>query len=141
MEIFVQLGKKIVDQAQKALFTMYRKIRNITFPVDLQLQLFDTLIVSIILYSSEVWGFEKKYNIDKMHLQFCKKILKVRNSTPNVMAYGELGRVPLEISIKLRMVTFWGITLQKDNKISNIMLRLMLKLHGNSSTKFKGTTI
>lgn len=30
------------------------------------------------------------------------------------------------------MVTFWGKTLQKENKISNIMLRLMLKLHGNN---------
>jgi hypothetical protein len=41
----------------------------------------------------------------------------------NVMVYGELGRVPLEISIKLRMVTFWGKTLQKENNISNIMFR------------------
>lgn len=134
---FCSARKKIVDQAQKALFAMYRKIKNITLPVDLQLQLFDTLIVPILLYSSEVWGFENKYNIEKMHLQFCKNLLKVRNSTPNFMVYGELGRVPLEISIKLRMVTFWGKTLQKENKISNIMLRLMLKLHENNPSKFK----
>lgn len=46
---------------------MYRKIKYITFPVDLQLHLFDTLIISILLYSSEVWGFENKYtcNIEK----------------------------------------------------------------------------
>jgi hypothetical protein len=36
-------------------------------------------------------------------LQFCKNLFKVRNSTPNFMVYGELGRVPLEISIKLKM--------------------------------------
>lgn len=133
-ENFCSARKKIVDQSQKALFAMYRKIKNITLPVDLQLQLFDTLIVPILLYSSEVWGFENKYTciIEKMHLQFCKNLLKVRNSTPNFMVYGELGRVPLEISIKLRMVTFWGKTLQKENTISNIMLRLMLKLHGNN---------
>ena len=35
------------------------------------------------------------------------------------------------------MVTFWGKTLQKENKMSNIMLRLMLKLHGNNPNKFK----
>jgi hypothetical protein len=110
-ENFCSARKKIVDQSQKALFAMYRKIKNITLPVDLQLQLFDTLIVPILLYSSEVWGFENKYTciIEKMHLQFCKNLLKVRNSTPNFMVYEELGRVPLEISIKLKKWLLFGV--------------------------------
>ena len=80
--------KKVLDQAQKLLYGLFRKIQNICIPIDLQLKLFDSLVTHILLYSAEVWGFENKGNIEKRHLQFCKKILKVRNSTPNFMVYG-----------------------------------------------------
>ena len=56
-------------------------------PVDLQLKLFDFLVSPILLYASEVWGFENKASIEKVHLQFCKNILKVRSTTPNYMVY------------------------------------------------------
>ena len=88
--------KKIVQQAQKALFALYSKIRNIPISIDVQIKLFDVLITPILLYGSEVWGYEKKDMIEKIHLQFCKKILCMKSSTPNYMVYGELGRHPLD---------------------------------------------
>ena len=69
-----------------ACFGKYKSI-----PTDIQLKFFDSLVTPILLYSTEVWGFENKGNIVKMHLQFCKKILKVRKGTPNFTVYGELG--------------------------------------------------
>ena len=39
------------------------------------LKLFDLLVSSILLYASEVWGFENKESIEKVHLQFSKNIL------------------------------------------------------------------
>jgi hypothetical protein len=56
----------------------------------------------ILLYGSEVWGYENLKILEQIHLKFCKRILKVRNTTPNVIVYGELGRFPLEIRVKLR---------------------------------------
>jgi hypothetical protein len=47
------------------------------------------------LYGSEVWGVGKNENIEKVHLQFLKRILGVRVTTPNCLVYGELGRYPL----------------------------------------------
>ena len=82
----------MVDQAQKALYALYRKIYNLAIPVDLQLKLFDSLVTPILLYSSEIWGFGCISNIEKIHLQFCKRVLSVRSSTP-FMVYGELGIV------------------------------------------------
>ena len=38
-ENFCTARKKITEQAHKALFAVYRKIRNISIPVDLQLKL------------------------------------------------------------------------------------------------------
>ena len=42
---FVKARAKLMDQAGKALYCLYRKLRNITIPIDLQLKLFDTLIL------------------------------------------------------------------------------------------------
>jgi hypothetical protein len=67
--------RKKLDQANKALYTLYRKIRNLAIPIDLQLKLFDSLITPILVYSCEVWGFENKQGIEKMHLQYCERNL------------------------------------------------------------------
>jgi len=91
----------------KALYSLYRKIRNMLLPIDIQLKLFDVFSISILLYCAEVWGFENIGIVEKIHLQFCKKILNTRNSTANYMVYGEIGRFPLEIEIKVKMIMFW----------------------------------
>jgi hypothetical protein len=49
----------------------------------------------------------------------CKLLLKLKSSTPNYMIYGELGRFPIEIDIKIRMVSFWARhLLGKETKLS-----------------------
>jgi hypothetical protein len=39
-------------------------------------------------------------NIEKINLQFCKRVLSVRPSTPNCMVYAEMDRFPLELQNK-----------------------------------------
>jgi hypothetical protein len=72
---FVDARKRLVEQAQKSLFTIYKKIRNQNIPIDLQLKLFDSLVEPIILYGSEVWGFENIQIMEKINLKLCKRIL------------------------------------------------------------------
>lgn len=103
---FYKARKKLVDQAQKPLYSLYKQIRNINIPIDLQLKLFDALVYPIFKYSAEIWGFENKNIIEKNHLQFCKQLLDVRTSTPHLMVYGELGRYPIELHIKIQMLCF-----------------------------------
>ncbi len=55
---FAKTKKHLVDQARKAMFHVIKKCRKLCLPVDLQLHLFDTMIVPILLYGSEVWGCE-----------------------------------------------------------------------------------
>ena len=66
---FYKARKKLVDQAQQALYSLYKQIRNINIPIDLQLKLFDALVYPILTYSAEIWGFENKNIIEKMELQ------------------------------------------------------------------------
>ena len=134
---FGNARKKLVEQSQKSLYALYRKIRNINIPIDLQLKLFDSLVSPVLLYASEVWGFESLKDMEKVHLQFCKNILKVRNSTPNYMVYGELGRLSLETTVKRKIILFWNSLLSENNKLSSIMYKIMLNLHANQPSKFK----
>ena len=51
-------------------------------------QLFDAFVGSILNFSSEVWGFGKCKEIERIHLKFCKTLLKVKSSTCNMGVYG-----------------------------------------------------
>jgi hypothetical protein len=39
----------LLDQANKAFYALFRKIRNLANPIDLQLKLFDSLITPILV--------------------------------------------------------------------------------------------
>ena len=123
------LSKKLlVEQSQKALYAIYYKIRNIDIPLDLQFKLFDCIVGPILMYASEIWGYENVDMIEKIHLNFLKRALKVRSSTPNYMVYGETGRFPLSVSIKLKMLCFWSRLLQSANgKFSSFKTTLSLE--------------
>ena len=75
---FVQNIKKISELACKAMYLLRKRIVNLQLPVDCQLKLFDQTIVPILLYGSEVCGFENLHVIEKIHLDFLKSILKMK---------------------------------------------------------------
>ncbi len=137
---FTIARKKLSEQAQKALYALYRKLRNISIPIDLQLKLFDSLIEPILLYSCEIWGFENLAILEKIHLQFLKRILSVRSSTPSFMVYGETGRYPLEIKIKLRILNFWVKLLQYEDKLCSNMYQLLYSMHQSRAINSKWIT-
>ena len=89
-------------------------------PIDLQLKMLDSLVLPILTYGAEVWGFEKLDLIDKLELQLYKLMVNFRKSTPSYMVYGELGRVPVPIKIKSRMVNFWGKVLNGKKEIYSL---------------------
>ena len=110
------------------MYCLFKLIRNEIIPFDIQLKLFDAMVEPILLYGSEIWGYENVKLIEQVHLKYCKRILNVRNTTPNFMVYGELGRFPLEINLKMRMISFWCKLVQNDVKLSSVIYRLMLSL-------------
>ena len=97
---FTAAKKHICEQARKALFSLFRIIRNLDIPVDCQVKLFDSTILPILTYGCEVWGYTDVGLIEKVHTDFMKFILNVKSSTPHIMIYGDFGRYPLIISIK-----------------------------------------
>ena len=85
-------------QAQKAIFILNKYLTKFSNLVPSHiLDLFDKLISPIFCYGSEVWGFSKGKDIERVHLQFCKKLLAVKQCTQNDFIYGETGRMPLQL--------------------------------------------
>ena len=99
------------------MYLLYRRINNHNLPIDLQFKLFDITSVPILMFSSELWGFENLNNVEKLQIDFLRKITKSRKSTPAYMLYnGELGRYTLYINIKCIMIKFWTRLLLSDDK-------------------------
>ena len=73
-----------------------------------KIKLFDALVLPILNYGCEVWGFHDSQDIEKVHLRFLKRLLGVRQQTCNMAVYGELGRVPLYVTIKIRIIRYWS---------------------------------
>ena len=91
--------------------------------VKIQLDVFDKMIKPILLYGCKVWGFGKNEVLERVHLKFCKILLNLKSSTPNYMVYGELGRYPIDIDIKVRTISYLARLLSgKQAKFSNVFL-------------------
>ena len=130
---------KQINQAHRALFAIKSKKEKFNLPIDLVLDLFDKMILPILLYGCEIWGFEDLEKIEIFYRKFLKYILKVKSQTTDCMVYGETGRVPLDIIIKTRMVVFWNKTVTGLNtKLSYRLLYLLNKIMNKILTQHHG---
>ena len=85
------------------------------------------MIVPILLYGCEICGYENTDIIENIHINFMRRILPEKMSTPTFMLYGELGRMPLKLIINQRIISFWDrIITGKQTKVSALLHELML---------------
>ena len=125
--------RDLYDRGSRAMFSLLKKSKNINLPIDISVDLFDKTIVSIITYGCEVWGFTNIELIEKLQLKFIKMLLHLKQSTPSMMIYGELGITPLSVKIKTKMLMYWFRLLKNrsENKLSFILYSLLFKQFEN----------
>ena len=84
------------DKARKAMFSMYKYGYYLgQQPPDIFCKLFDSLIKPILQYGAEIWANSVGYKpLETMG--FLKKLLRLRNQTPNLAVYGEFGSLPIK---------------------------------------------
>ena len=118
----------LAGQAQKAIFKLNKYLYKFTYiSPKHKLDLFDKLISPILNYSSEVWGFIHANCIERLHLQFCKKLLGVKKTTQNDFVYGELGRTSYITKRYFIIIRYWfKILLAQENKYVKMVYELML---------------
>ena len=105
---FDVLQKNIANCSTRDLFKLYKDLYHLhNLKIHFQCELFDKIIIPIGDYGCEVWGFHKAPAIERVHLQFCMRILHVKKCTAIFYVYGELGRFPLAINKHLKIIKYW----------------------------------
>ena len=55
------------------------------------------MIVPILTYGAEIWGYELSKCTECIHTKFCRRVLRLKNNTPEIVVLGELRRYPLMV--------------------------------------------
>jgi hypothetical protein len=96
--------QSLATKAKKCTFSLWSRVKGNNLNVETTLSLFDTYLISVLHYGCEIWGFHKAPHIERVHMNFLKKIMLLRKSTNNLMVYFEFGRCPMYIQRKVRIV-------------------------------------
>ena len=87
----------LCDRANRTLFLILRKLRNIDRPSQkIMFDIFETLIMPILAYGSDVWGARKDglWALDKVLLRSVRCTLGIKAKTSIAIVAGECGRLP-----------------------------------------------
>ena len=86
------------------------------------------MIVPILCYGADVWGFIQAPAIERVHLRFLKTILRVKTSTPNDLVYAELGRQTLRTKRLVQIINYWfKILTSQETKYLKHVYNFMLQ--------------
>ncbi len=84
---FRQGELELTQKATGAMYSLIGKCRKYNLPIDMQLELFETLVKPVLLYGAEVWGHYVIREIEQLHLKFLKYTLYVHKYTSTVLIW------------------------------------------------------
>ncbi|XP_077994296.1 uncharacterized protein LOC144448021 [Glandiceps talaboti] len=95
-------------KARKKLAIVGKSVKDLKFLAPkIYFRLFDVLILPVLSYGSEVWGFMAYEHLERVQLLYCRRYLGVANSAPNCTVLGECGRLPSFCYYVTRCVKYW----------------------------------
>ena len=118
--------KHIAELGKKSLFCLMREVKKHNFNITTLISLFETYVCPVLNYCSELWGYVKAQDVERVHTMFLKRVLGVKRSASNDLVYSETGRLPLVVSRQFSMLKYWVKLLKTDNCI---MRNLYINLH------------
>ena len=89
-----------------------------------QLQLFSTMVDSVLSHGAEVWGMQlaaqaaaspastARSKAEQVHIQYLRQLLGVRQSTPSAVVLVEAGEQPLWLRWLRRAAKLWNSMLE-----------------------------
>ena len=109
------------------------KSRRLDVPIDITLDLFDKLVLPILIYGSEVWGHSNLKHIEICYRNFIRRLLKLGESTSNCMLYGETGKTRIQPIIEKRMISFWlRFTQDKPQRLIYVVYSFIIKMRNKN---------
>ena len=85
------------QQATKAMYFVLSKSKDNYLSTECKLKMFDSMVLPLLLYGCEIWGYEKVDIFNSVQINFLRHIIPVKKATPIFLLYGELGRMPIEL--------------------------------------------
>ena len=121
-------------QARKATYGLITRIKQLNLTFEVSIELFERLIIPILLYGSEVWGYEDPKQLQTMFSKTMRRFLRLHKTTPMCMIDGELGLKEISEFIDNRMMNFWcNIATGDETKMSSILYK-WIKIHHEKNT-------
>ena len=97
-------------------------------PVDIGLELFDKMVLPILEYGSEVWGYEPRDQIEAVQRKYCRILLGVSSRTQNEVVLAECGRLPLYTRYMTKCIKFWLKIVSSANRYTGACYEILKTL-------------
>ena len=105
---FIRHKEKLQEKTRCSIFAFRRYPDPSKLSINVCNKLFDALFLSILTYSSEVWGaYDKSENTTWEKDTTEKTQMGVNKRSPNAASRNELGRLPLKIQITQNIIKCW----------------------------------
>ena len=88
---FNKAKAKQVLQGKKAHFSVISKVKQHNMPVDVFTELFERMAIPVLLYGSEIWGYEGTEHLQVTCNNIMRRFLRYHKTTSVCMINGELG--------------------------------------------------
>ena len=120
----------LASQASKALNMLsITRWKLEYFDFHTHFRLFDTMILPILCYGSEIWGYLHYDVLEKIQRKWCRKFLGVPNHTTNEAVLGECGRLPIYFHTLKRCIRFWLKLIElPDNRLPKQAYKMLHNL-------------
>ena len=133
---FSKCASELSNSARRALFALKTYFsKNTEILPRVQMNLFNSMVLPILFYGSEVWGLCKADPIEVFYLSFLKSMLRVKTSTTNIYVYGELGVFPLYVERQIRVLKYWAKLVNGELEDSSFVLKIYKALVELERTK------
>ena len=133
---FTQTQLALAQQGRKAMFSLRSKLKRfVNINSVVYCDLFDKMVMPVLSYGCEIWGFYPAKAIEQVHKDFCKSILKVKRSTMNKIMYGTLGHILLIIKRYIRIVKYRLKILNiKQTRLTKVLYNVQFNALTNNHT-------
>ena len=120
-------------KADKAKYSLLAKGRQLNLTVDTFIELLENLVIPVLLYGSEIWGFSNPKQLQVMLNHTLRRFLRLHRTTPTCMLIGELGLKEVSEYIENRMLNFWyKVATGEENRISTILYKWLNTLYNQN---------
>ena len=126
---FLLTQRNLADRGLKAVYKLLKDTHDLYDPdLKFMCSLYDKLILPVVHYNCEIWGFHAAREVERTHLLFCKKILKLNSRKADYFIYGELGRYPLKLNRHYCIIKYWlNVVNGKCNRLVSKAYNMLYK--------------